>query len=140
MAVQRLSDPVNEGSTKVVEFDILDQDQEGVPATDLSTATLRLWDEATYASGGSPVVGILNGRDGQDVLNANSVTIDSDGHVVWTMQPEDTGEPSGLSENQRNNRLRRQRWRHFALFAFTWATGAYQQEIEIEVVNLRGAA
>lgn len=121
---------VNEGSTKVVEFDILDEAGDGVPAADLDTATLRLYDLDTYVPGGSPAQGILNDRDEEDVLDTNDVDIDADGHVTWTMQPED-------------NQIvtpRRQIERHRALFAFTWDTGAYQQEIEIEVVNLRGAA
>lgn len=128
MAIDRVR--VNEGSTKLIEFDILDEDGEGVPVASLSSATLRLFDLDTYVPGASPAEGILNDRHDQDVLNDNDVTINSSGHVVFTMQPDDNVIVTP----------RRQIERHRALFAFTWATGTYQQEIEIEVVNLRGAA
>lgn len=128
MAIDRVR--VNEESTKVIEFDILDEDDEGVPATSLATATLTLYDMDTFTSDVSPDEGIINSRDGQNVLNTNDVAIDSEGHVIWTMDPDDN---PIVTE-------RRQVERHRALFLFTWSGGQFKQEIEIEVVNLRGAA
>lgn len=52
-----------------------------IPAADLVTLTLTLYDTATN--------GIINSRDAQNILNANNVTVDSDGLVTFTMQPED---------------------------------------------------
>ncbi len=127
MAIDRIR--VNEASTKVVEFDILDQAGAVVPAASLTLATLTLYDMETFVPGSSPVTGILNTRDGQTVLNAHDVVIDTAGHVTWTMAPEDNPIVT----------LRRQVERHRALFRFTWTTGEFLQELEIEVVNLRGA-
>lgn len=125
MALVRLR--VSERSTQEIAFDILNQAEESVPASSLSTATLTLYDVDTYVPDASPIVGIINGRDGVDVLNAHGVTIDADGHVVWTMDPADN---PIVTE-------RRQIERHRAQFHFTWSGGAFHQEIEIEVENLR---
>src|SRR5687768_6325182 len=106
MAIDRVR--VNERSTKVIEFDILDQAGAAVPAASLSAATLTLVDLDTYVQG-SPSEGIINARDAHNVLNANQVTISAAGHVVWTMQPGDN--PIVTS--------RRQIERHRAMFRFT---------------------
>lgn len=118
---------VNERSTKLIEFDVLDEDGAGVPAANLTTAQLTLYDMDTAAPGESPDESILNDRDAQDVLNVNDVTISSVGHVEWTMQPDDNVIVTS----------RRQLERHRAQFLFTWVGGEFRQEIEIEVLNLR---
>lgn len=127
MAIDRIR--VSEASTKLVEFDVLDETGAGVPAASLTGARLTLYDIDTYVPG-SPTTGILNGREAQSVLNANGVTIDTVGHVEWPMDPDDN-----VVVNPR-----RQVERHRAEFHFTWATGEFHQEIEIEVVNLRSVA
>jgi len=120
---------VTEGSTHVIAFDLLDQADAAVPDTLLTEATLTLfdWETGAGSGGGSPVPGILNGRDAQDVLNDNDVTIDTVGHVIWTMQPDDNVIVTA----------RRQVERHRAQFHFVWPTGEFWYELEIEVVNLR---
>lgn len=126
---------MTEHSTGIVEGDIVDQDGLGVPAASLTSAMLTLWDWHAGAHGGSPRPGIINGRDEQDVLNANNVIIDTDGHFAWSVQPEDNGLPDDPSEW--SMLLNRGMWRHRALLVFTWATGSFQYEFEIDVKNLR---
>ena len=52
-----------------------------IGASDLSEMTLTHMNSATAAA--------INSRNGQNVLNANNVTIDEDGWVEWTMQGAD---------------------------------------------------
>lgn len=118
---------VNEGASQVIEFDIDHDDFSASPAPTLTSATLTLFDYETYSPDVSPLLGIINSRNAQDVLNTNDVDIDSNGHVTWTVQPEDNVIVT----------TRRQVERHIAQFAFEWAGGAYTYEFEIEVVNLR---
>lgn len=128
MALDRFR--MTEQSTGIIEGDIVDQDGEAVPAASLTAATLTLYDYDTGAGGGSPAPGIINDRDAQDILNANDVTIDSDGHFIWSVQPDDNVIVT----------LRRQVERHRAMFLFTWATGEFRYECEINVINLRLAS
>ncbi len=128
MAIDRIR--VTENSNRVITFSLLDSDGAPVPSASLTEATLTLFDWQT-SGGGSPAVGIINARDGQNVLNANDVTIGAtDGSVTWTMQPEDN---VIVTE-------RRQVERHRAMFHFAWATGLFDYELEIEVTNLRQAS
>ena len=133
-----------EGSTDRVTGTIVDRAGTVVPGSSLIAATLTLYDAETYDPIGSPVVGIINSRDHQDVLGvgspleAHGVTIhdtlqtDTDGSTFsfeWRLDPEDNPivTPS------------RQIERHRAMFAFTADSGeVIPVEFEIEVMNLRG--
>lgn len=126
MAVGRVR--VNEQSSKTVEFDILDENDLGVSYGSLTAGTVTLLDLETFVAG-SPPEGTINNRDLQNCLNTNGVTIDANGHVIWTMDPEDN-----VIVNPR-----RQIERHRAMFDFTWNGGSFAFEFEVEVVNLRRA-
>ncbi len=117
----------DEQSSGCIEGDIVDREGAPVPDSSLLSAELTLYDWDTGAGGGSPRPGIINDRDQQDVLNTNDVTIDSDGHFIWSIQPED----NIIVTN------RRQIERHRAMFLFTWATGEFRYECELDVNNLR---
>lgn len=128
----------NERCSGSIAGDIVDTNGDEVPAASLTGATLTLYD-AEFGSLGSPASGIINGRLAQNVLNANDVTIDSDGHFEWSVQSADNGKPDGLTEKQEAMLNCRQIWRHRAMFLFTWAGGEFRFEVELEVVNLRMA-
>lgn len=76
-----------------------------VPSTEIQTLTLTFYD---YATGD-----IINGRDHQDALNANDVTMDDYGVVTWVITPEDTGFILPSTSAKR-----------IALFEATWAGGS----------------
>ncbi len=139
MAIDRIR--VNEHSSRTVTFTLLDQAGVAVPLTDINLAALTLYDMESYVPGGSPVAGILNARDAQNILNAHNVTIHAtSGLITWAMQPDDNGDPDGLTAKQLIDRHRRQIWRHRAEFRFVCGTVELDYQCEIEVVNLRKAA
>lgn len=124
-----------EGSSGFVRFQLVDQAGAPVDFDGLTDATLTLWDIETGSADVSPAEGILNERDGQDILPEGSpleehnVTYESDGYVRWDLQPEDN-----VIVNPR-----RQIERHRAMFDFSFEGGSLNYELEIEVVNLRRA-
>jgi hypothetical protein len=128
VAIDRIR--VNERSSKTNSFTLLDNVNVAVPLTAISIAELTLYDVDTYVPA-SPAEGILNSRDGQDVLNTNDVTIHAtSGLVTWAMQPDDNVIVT----------LRRQVERHRAEFRFVTTSGAeLDYQFEVEVVNLRKA-
>jgi hypothetical protein len=113
-------DPVNEHSSAVYTATLTDQSGAALAASMLTAVTLTLYDKASDT--------ILNERDGQDVLNANDVTIDENGVLTWAMQPAD---------NVIVNQARKTPEVHVALWMFAWATGHYHHAAEIEVVPLK---
>jgi hypothetical protein len=123
----------DERSSGSIEGDIVDRNGDPVAAGSLTAATLTLYDWDTGAGyqdgspGSSPRPGILNGRDTQDVLNANDVSIDADGHFIWRVQPEDNVIVTA----------RRQVERHRAMLLFAWSDGEFRFECELDVNNLR---
>ena len=80
-----------------------------LPVASLSTLTLTLVDDATGT--------VINGRSSQNALNANNVTIDASGNLVWTMTPADNPiVGSGLAHGRCEL--------HLATFEWTWSAGA----------------
>lgn len=121
---------VNEHSSRRVRFYIYDEDGAAVPFSALSSATLTFYNKGTYAPGSSPVIGIINSRDGQNVLNANNVTIHAtSGLVTWAMQKGPTGDNPIIVP-------RRQVERHIAEFVFVAGDAEINQDCEVIVRNL----
>ena len=112
---------VQERTTAVYIATIKDENDVGIPAASLTTLTLTL-----YTASGT----IINSRDGQNVLNTNNVTVNTEGMLTWTMQPADNaiiGANSPAIE------------RHNALFEWTYGlAGIYsgKHEVYIHVTNL----
>ena len=111
---------VRERSTALYAATIQDENETAIPAADLDTLTLTLYDLATGTA--------INSRSAQNVLNANNVTVSVLGALAWTMQPADNaiiGSPAGKHE------------RHVALFQWTYGSGkAGSYEVIIDVENL----
>lgn len=121
MAIRTIiSDPVAEKSSAKITGQLQDEDGNGIPSSSLSSLKLTLY------VAGQPSQ-IINNRNKQNVLNANGVTIDSQGNLIYIMTPEDN-QIIGSSPRER----------HIALFEWEWsgATKAGRQQILIEVVNL----
>jgi hypothetical protein len=114
-------------------FDILEQssgrytavcvDNDGVtplPGTTLTTLTLTLYVVKTDGSHA-----FVNGRNAQNVLNLNNVTIDPTGNIVWAVQTQDTTLVEALAFE-----------RHIALFEWTWPNGVGKHELILSVKAL----
>ncbi len=137
MSIQRLR--VNQQSTRNVSFSLVDSAGAPVPLDRIQSMTLTLYDMDTdEAKATSPLVGIINGRSQQDVLNNHNVLVHAtSGLVTWDMQPEDN--PIVTS--------RRQIERHRAEFNTVTVSATSPTEtsvlnyaIEIEVLRMRGIA
>lgn len=113
-------DPVNELTTARYTASLVDETGAVVPASSLSALTLLLYDKATGT--------VLNGRNNQNVLNTNGVTVDENGNLVWILSPPDntivtTTEPHEV---------------HVAVFTGHWGAGKeVTHDIAITVRNLR---
>ena len=86
MAVNRtvLTDEILEKTTPKITATIKDEDGNAIASTDLNTLTLTFWNLT------DPDNSIINNRNSQNVLNANNVTVDTNGLLTWTLQPADT--------------------------------------------------
>ncbi len=93
-----------------------------IPGSALTALTLTL-----YLAG--DLTQILNGRNKQNVLNANGVTVDAAGNLIWTSSAADHAFLSTAEEEA-----------HVALFEWTWAAGAKagKHELLLYVTNLVG--
>jgi hypothetical protein len=102
--VQTLQPALREQNTSKLSFQFVDQNGSGFLPTTVKLTLYLLGDETH----------IINNRNEQDVLNNNGVTIDSSGHLIWSIQPADleiVGEsPRGFET-------------HVALFEWTWGVG-----------------
>lgn len=82
------------------------RDENGAPVSSnvLTSFLLTLYDNSTSAHT------IINGRNGQNVLNANQVTVDLNGTVTWVWLPADMPiiNPNRVAED------------HIALFEAKW--------------------
>ena len=68
---------VQAGTTRIYTATIQDEAGAAIPGASLTSLTLTLRERTTQQ--------IINSRDEQDVLNANGVTVGSDGLLTWTL-------------------------------------------------------
>jgi len=106
--VTLIEEEILEGTTPV--FTAVVRDEYGQPLGPGALDSLTL----TYYCLTDPGKSVINGRDHQNVLNANGVTLDSQGQLTWTLSPEDTQVLNPLWPRQRNR----------AVFEWTWNGGA----------------
>ena len=113
---------VRENTTPVITAVIKDENDNVLPDTTLDTLTLTLYDPALGT--------IFNSRDGQDILNANDVTVDNVGLMTWVVQVADIAivDSNSIFEER------------VALIEWTWtvsaATRQSNDEIRIHIQNL----
>ncbi|MDH3279637.1 MAG: hypothetical protein OEQ18_00730 [Gammaproteobacteria bacterium] len=116
---------INEGNTAVYDLTITDKEGTIIPASAISVLTLTLLNVADGA--------IINGRDAQDALNANNVTVHaSSGLLTYTLQPLDTAiQDTTLSFET-----------HRAIFRCTYNSGGGQSNWDVDFLirNLSGVA
>lgn len=99
---------------------IVDEDNAAIAADDLDTLTLTLF---------GPDGSIINGREQQNVLGQNNVSVSAAGVLTWLIQPLDNvilgSVPTGHFE------------KHFALFEWTYAgTKSGKYLVQINVMQL----
>jgi hypothetical protein len=115
-----MSFSVQEKESAVYRATLVDENKAAVPASNLSTLTLTLYDKLTGQ--------VINSRDAQDVKNTNDVAIDETGTLVWSMRPADNVIVTDTNAVEP----------HVALFRATWDGGAkaVNKEVTIIVTNL----
>ena len=114
-------------------YDILEQETGSYVATivgndgvtPLPLATIQTMVLTLYAILQNGSVQIINGRNAQNILNANNVVVDAFGVLTWTIQTADTMLQEAIPFE-----------RHVALFEWTWPQGAGKHEIVLVVQNL----
>lgn len=112
---------VLEQTTPVYTATITDETGMPLPASSLSTLTLSL-----YVIRADGTITYINSRQSQNVLNANNVTVDSNGLVTWAIQVADTTLIDALPFE-----------RHLALWSWTWPTNrAGKHELVLTVKHL----
>lgn len=98
------------------------EDNEGnpIPAASLTTFTLTLY--VIKIDGTLELI-----RNDQNIPNANNVTVDTNGVVIWSMQVADLALVEAVPFE-----------RHVALFEWTWSAGAKagKHEVVFSVKNL----
>ncbi len=120
-------------ATAIPEFDVLedsafpltaqlkDTDDTDLALADIETITLTLF--LTRGGDTSPAGTIVNGRDAEDIKNANEVAISASGALTWDVQPEDTviiNDEITVCQNVMKNK----REIHRALFEWTKTVAA----------------
>jgi hypothetical protein len=73
--------PVYEYTTGRYTAKLVDEGNEPIPVGSINSISLSLRDAESED--------VINGRDLQDVLNNNGVSIDSEGNLIWTFSPSD---------------------------------------------------
>lgn len=120
-----LSIPLFAQTTGVYTFQVVDEAGAGIDGAQLNSLTLTYYDLVTGA--------ILNGRDAQNVLNTNNVTLTTGAGpvttVTWDIRPEDTV----LYDGRRETEI------HLALFQWAWAAStkhaAHRVQFGIEALR-----
>lgn len=99
---------------------LLDELGIGIGSAQLTTLTLTLHDAVTLS--------IINGRNAQNALNTNGVTIDASGNLAWTMTPADN---IIVTAGKRVEQ-------HVATFQVTWSGGTkgLNKEVLFNVMDL----
>lgn len=92
-----------------------------LPLATLSTLTMSLY---VVKQDGS--IAFVNGRNAQNILNANNVTVSAGGVLNWTIQTADTTFIESTLPFER----------HIAVFQWTWPGGTGKHERVLVVKNL----
>lgn len=104
----------DEGQTGTLSGVLRDEFDNPIGSNDLLTLTLSIIDSVTQT--------VINSRYRQDALNANDVTLDALGNLVWSIQTEDNIIVSSESIPGTVER-------HEVLFEWTWGTSKYSNEL-----------
>lgn len=101
---------MTEGTTPDFTTVLLDNNNQSVAGSVLDTLTLTYYQEYTHT--------IINGRNVQNVLQANGITVDEDGNLLWELSLLDTVILNDALATEP----------HIAFFEFSWP-GALGTEV-----------
>jgi len=124
MSIQTvLTAKIPERTTPKITAVIKDENGVAIPDTSLDTLTLDL-----YNMSDDPVFAVINSRTAQNVLNANDVTVDTSGILVWQMVTADNAIIDATLKTEK----------HRAVFNWTYSSGIKtgRHIIDLTVVNL----
>src|SRR5262245_9276042 len=111
---ETLEERAAELKTYRIRGDLIDEAGDPLAPGNLTSLTLRLFDETTAT--------ILNGVNGTNILNADRGNVDGNGHFTLLLQPDDSP--------ILNDRLLEEA--HIAFVEWTFAAGQKRGGIEIE--------
>ena len=114
-----------EGSTAELSFYLMDDEGEFIALADINSLKLNYYDKKSNK--------FINGRNDQNVLNDNNVTVDSDGKVTWNIQVEDTVISNEDLKTRTQDIYGYYEEIHIAKFAWTCNLGASTQFSEIVI-------
>jgi hypothetical protein len=124
----RITLPLEEGETTVYENDLVDRDGNAIAPASLASLALTLYVTEIADDPDNPAANIVNFRQAMNVLNANGVTLDGAGHLVWTTAAADAAVIQRWRETQK---LR-------AVFAWVDTTGKPgAHEVDLRVTKRR---
>lgn len=121
MTLSKAETTINERSTFRYTGKVVDEAGNAIPAAEISTLTLTLFNAADKS--------IINTRDDQNALNANGVTLNDSGELTWNSASEDSpivgNVGLGLTEH------------HIAQFEWTWGSGRRgSHKVDLFVVQM----
>lgn len=120
MIESRTFDILEESSGRFTATIVAEDGVTPLPAATLSSITLTLYVIKTDGS-----IEYVNGRNAQDILNLNNVTISVAGLLTWAVQVLDTTLVEALPFE-----------RHVALIEWAWPNGVGKYEFVLVVQNL----
>ena len=127
MAISDAQRIINEGNTFTYTATLLDASGAAILLSSISTITLTQFVAGTGT--------IVNSREGQDILNANNVTINAtSGLLTWLGQPGD----SAIVGTNRAPGIQEQ---HYAIFKVSYLTGVdtkyLNHPVELNILQLQ---
>lgn len=126
MALTRVR--VNQDSSGQITGTVLDAAGLAVAGSRVTSVLVTLWDLETYNADASPIAGIINGHQSEEVfaVSPSVLTIDEAGAFVWPLEPADN---PIVTANQPIER-------HRAAFVFVFDTGHYELAVEVDVLRV----
>lgn len=106
---------IPEGATSYLTATIRDQAGAVLPADELDTVVGTLYDEKSGE--------ILNGRDHVDLLNANGAVINSEGEIIFRLDPDDNAIVNDARDSEQ----------HILLLEWTYTVALVEHRGEAEV-------
>ncbi len=118
---------VKQNNTYVITFNLVDEALDPITLPVLGTFVCsQYYYNARQTKSDKHHLDIINGRDAQDVLNANNVVVTTNGTVTWTVQAEDTAKLNSKLDEEV----------HITMFQWHWNGNRNNYEITFNVQSV----